>query len=40
LQVVLERLHEPLGHVDLAELALDDAEGGAETVSAVVTDVR
>src|SRR5205085_11519884 len=34
LQVVLERLHEPLGRVDLAELALDDAEGGAEAVRA------
>src|SRR5260370_14944828 len=38
LQVVLERLHEPLGHVDLAELALDDAVGGAEAVRAAATD--
>src|SRR5438128_11593335 len=40
LQVVLERLHEPLGRVDLAELALDDAEGGAEAVRAAWTDVH
>src|SRR5436853_2919539 len=40
LQVVLERLHEPLGRVDLAELALDDAEGGAEAVRAAGTDVH
>src|SRR5437762_12639032 len=32
LQVVLERLHEALGLVDLAELALDDAVGGTEAV--------
>src|SRR2546421_10716575 len=30
LQVVLERLHEARGWLDLAELALDDAEGGSE----------
>src|SRR5207253_1507579 len=40
LQVVLERLHEPLGCVDLAELALDDAEGGAEAVRAAGTNVH
>jgi hypothetical protein len=40
LQVVLERLHEALGRVDLAELALDDAEGGAEAVGAAGTDVH
>src|SRR5262245_24916319 len=40
LQVVLERLHEALGRLDLAELALDDAEGGAETVGAAGTDVH
>src|SRR5437773_8427064 len=40
LQVVLERLHEPLGRVDLAELALDDAEGGAEAIRAAGTDVH
>ncbi len=32
LQVVLERLHEPRGGHDLAELALDDAEGRSEPV--------
>src|SRR3954464_5907919 len=32
LQVVLERLHEALGRLDLVELALDDAVRGAETV--------
>src|SRR5438445_5944302 len=40
LQVVLERLHEPLGRVDLAELALDAAVGGAEAVGAAGTDVH
>ena len=40
LQVVLERLHEPRGRVDLAELALDDAVGGAEAVRAAGTDVH
>ena len=33
LQVVLERLHEPFRRLDLAEFALDDAEGGAEAVA-------
>ena len=40
LQVVQERLHEPRGRVDLAELALDDAVGGAEAVRAAGTDVH
>src|SRR5207237_84820 len=40
LQVVLERLHEALGWLDLAELALDDAEGGSEPVAAAGTDVH
>ena len=40
LQVVLERLHEPLGRIDLAELALDDAVGGAEAVRAAGADVH
>src|SRR6185369_8728117 len=40
LQVVLERLHEALGRLDLAELALDDAERGAEPVGAAGTDVH
>src|SRR5436309_13929267 len=40
LQVVLERLHEALGWLDLAELALDDAAGGAEPVRAAGTDVH
>src|SRR5438128_8403994 len=40
LQVVLERLHEPLGRVDLAKLALDDAEGGTEAVGAAGADVH
>src|SRR5436190_7790407 len=40
LQVVLERLHEALGWVDLAELALDDAEGGLEPVGAARADVH
>src|SRR3712207_4056599 len=30
LQMVLKRLHEALGWLHLAELALDEAEGGAE----------
>src|SRR6187431_635239 len=34
LQMVLECLHETLGRLDLAKLALDDAEGGLETVGA------
>src|SRR5437868_12114220 len=38
--MVLERLYESLGRVDLAELALDDAVGGAETVRAAGTDVH
>src|SRR5437588_10490336 len=40
LQVVLERLHEALGWLDLAELALDDTEGGSEPVGAAGTDVH
>src|SRR6478736_5009535 len=40
LQVVLERLHEPLGRLDLAELALDDAERRAEPVRAARADVH
>src|SRR5918995_2414754 len=40
LQVVLERLDETLGGLDLAELALDDAEGRAEPVGAAGTDVH
>src|SRR5205814_7237869 len=40
LQVVLERLHEALGWLDLAELALDDAEGGSEPVGTAGTDVH
>src|SRR5438270_2884078 len=40
LQMVLERLHEALGWLDLAELALDDADGGAEAVRAAGTDVH
>ena len=38
--MVLERLHEPLGRLDLAELALDDAVGGAEAPRAAGTDVH
>src|SRR5439155_19498797 len=34
------RLHQPLGRVDLAELALDDAERGAEAVRAARADVH
>src|SRR2546423_9123275 len=37
LQVVLERLHEALGWLDLAELALDDAVGGSEPVRAAAS---
>src|SRR5438552_842477 len=40
LQVVLERLHEALGWLDLAEHALDVAEGGSEPVGAAGTDVH
>ena len=40
LQVVLERLHEALGRLDLAELALDHAEGGSEPVGAAGTNVH
>src|SRR5919201_3444687 len=32
LQMVLERLHKALGRLDLAELALDGAEGGPEPI--------
>src|SRR5919202_1772920 len=38
LQMILERLHEPLGRVDLAELALDDAERSPEAVRAARVD--
>ena len=40
LQVVLERLHEPLGRLDLAKLALDEAVRGAEAVAAAGPDVH
>src|SRR5205085_8186428 len=40
LQMVLERLHEARGWLDLAELALDVAEGGSEPVGAAGTDVH
>src|SRR5919202_5760018 len=40
LQVVLECLYEALGWLELAELALDDAEGGSEPVGAAGTDVH
>src|SRR5262249_12025816 len=40
LEVVLERLHETLGRVDLAELALDDAERRAEPVRPARADVH
>src|SRR5439155_13037836 len=40
LQVVLERLHEAPGWLDLAELALDDAVGGSEPVGAAGADVH
>src|SRR5204863_8390492 len=40
LQMVLERLHEALGRLDLAELPLDDAERGAEAVRAAGTDIH
>src|SRR5207302_2903791 len=40
LEVVLERLHEALGWLDLAELTLDGAEGGSEPVRAAGTDVH
>src|ERR671934_3074488 len=40
LQVVLERLHEPLWRLDLAELALDDAERRAEAVRPARADVH
>src|SRR5207247_7495287 len=40
LQVVLERLHEALGWLDLAELALDGAVRGSEPVTAAGTDVH
>ena len=38
--MVLERLHEARGGLDLAELALDEAVGGAEPVRAAGTDVH
>src|SRR5437764_9276019 len=40
LQVVLERLHEALGRIDLAKLALDDAVGRAEAVCPAGADVQ
>src|SRR5439155_18108247 len=40
LQVVLERLHDAGGWLDLAELALDDAERGSEPVDAAGSDVH
>src|SRR4029077_14586888 len=40
LQVVLERLHEPLWRRDLAALALDDAVRGAGARGAAPTDVH
>src|SRR5436305_8369950 len=40
LQVVLERLHEALGRLDLAELAFDEAEVRAEAVRAARADVH
>src|SRR2546423_6545043 len=40
LQMILERLHEARGWLDLAELALDEAVGGAEAVGAAGTDVH
>src|SRR5919198_4867551 len=40
LQMILERLHEPLGRVDLAELALDEAERGPEAVRPTRADVH
>jgi hypothetical protein len=36
--VILERLHEPLGRLDLAELALDGAHRRAEAVPAAGAD--
>src|SRR4051812_16638068 len=38
--MVLERLHEPRGLVHFAELAFDDAVGGAEAVGAARADVH
>ena len=38
--MILERLHEALGRLDLAELALDDAERRAEAVRAAGADVH
>src|ERR1044072_9134511 len=38
--MVLERLHQALWRLDLAELALDDAEGRSEPVSTAGTDVH
>ena len=38
--MILERLHESLGRVDLAELALDDAHRRAEAVPAARADVH
>src|SRR5919198_389224 len=40
LQVILERLDETLGRIDLAELALDDAERRPEPVGAAWADVH
>src|SRR5207302_5684554 len=40
LQMVLERLHEARGWLDLTELALDDAHAGPESVGAAGADVH
>src|SRR5689334_11082243 len=40
LQVILERLYEPLRRIDLAELALDDAERRLEPVAPARADVH
>src|SRR5205814_632657 len=40
LKVVLESLHEPLGGIDLPELALDEAERRAEAVRTARADVH
>src|SRR5206468_9401436 len=40
LQMVLERLHQAGRWLDLAELALDQAEGGSEPVGAAWTDIH
>src|SRR3954451_6130366 len=40
LQMILERLHEALGRLDLTELALDDAERRTKPVGAAWTNVH